>query len=231
MWRLVLAAMAGVPGFAVAADLPVGQAPRSSPATAPGPYWTGLYLGAQAGRKWGEDDYEVGGHGPPLHFDPSFDLYGWFAGGHLGARHQWGWLVAGVEGDLEWADVDGEFAAGNGDEVGTDIDWEGSVRGTLGVGTGRFHLYGTGGIALAGSENRIFDELPAPTHEAEEDTRIGWTVGVGMDVAVTRVVSAGILYKYVDLGEEDFRSDVFPLDTFTSDVKHHSVQGRVTVNW
>lgn len=224
MTRLLVstAAIALLSGAAVAADLPVYE---PAPIIAPVPVgydWSGLYLGLQAGWKWGDDDYEVTG------VDTSFDIDGWFAGGHLGARFQWNWLVAGVEGDLEWADVDGENDDFAPNTVATEIDWQGSVRGTLGVAFDRVHIYGTGGVAFAGAENQISNGIAT---ESDDDTRVGWTAGAGVDVAVTDRVTAGLLYKYVDLGDEDFDSALFPADDFTSDVTYHSFQGRVAFTW
>ena len=201
------AAAALLSGTALAADIPAYE-PAPMIAPVPAAYdWTGLYLGLQAGWKFGDDDYTVTGA------DTSFDIDGWFAGGHIGGRYQWNWLVTGLEADLEWADVEGDFTAGNGDEVGTEINWESSIRGTLGVAFDRVHVYGTGGVAFAGTENRIFD-FGTLTEETDDDTRIGWTAGAGVDVAVTQRFTVGVLYKYVDLGEEEYDSVIFPADDF-----------------
>lgn len=220
--RLSTAALALLSAPALAADLPAYEPPAVIAPVPVGYDWTGLYVGLQSGWKWGEDDYDVSGA------DASFDIDGWFAGGHVGGRYQWNWLVTGLEADLEWADVDGSFTNALGNSVGTDINWQASIRGTLGVAFDRVHVYGTGGIAFAGAENSISDGVDT---EEDDDTRIGWTAGAGVDVAVTERFTVGVLYKYVDLGDEDYDSVLFPADDFTSDVTYHSVQGRVALTW
>src|SRR5687767_9938260 len=103
---------------ALAADIPVYEPPVDVPEAVVIYDWTGFYIGVQGGWKFGEDDYEVTGA------DTSFDVDGPMLGGHLGANWQTGFWVFGIEGDGEWADVDGDFTAGNGDEVGTAIEWQ-----------------------------------------------------------------------------------------------------------
>jgi outer membrane immunogenic protein len=68
----------------------------------------------------------------------------------------------------------------------------------------------------------------------DDDMRVGWTIGAGVDVAVTDRVTVGALYKFVDLGDDD--SDLFDDDDdrvggFDTDIHYHSIQGRVAVRW
>ena len=136
---------------AYSADFPLPEEPIPEAVVVPAYDWSGIYLGLQGGWKFGEDDYEVTGA------DTSFDVDGPMIGGHVGGNMQMGNFVFGVEGDGEWADVDGTFTAGNGDEVSTSIDWQASLRGRVGLAWDRLLIYGTGGAAFAGTENRIFD--------------------------------------------------------------------------
>jgi len=224
MVRLIIVVGAAVflANAALAADIPAYEPPAEVlPAVTPVYDWSGVYLGLQGGWKFGEDDYEVTGA------DTSFDVDGPMVGGHLGANMAWGNFILGLEGDGEWADVTGDFAAGNGDEVGTSIDWQASIRGRVGLRWSRVLLYGTGGAAFAGTENRIFDAGTA-TEETEDDTRIGWTAGAGLDAGITNNLSAGIEYRYTDLGEEDYLSAFFPADTFGSDLSYHAIRGRLS---
>jgi outer membrane immunogenic protein len=223
MLRL-LASTAAVALFSTAAysaDFPLPEEPIPEAVVVPTYDWSGIYLGIQGGWKFGEDDYEVTGA------DTSFDVDGPMIGGHVGGNMQMGNFVFGVEGDGEWADVDGTFTAGNGDEVSTTIEWQASVRGRVGLAWDRLLIYGTGGAAFAGTENRIFDAGTA-TEETEDDTRFGWTAGAGVDVGLTQNLSAGVEYRFTDLGDEDYDSAIFPADTFTSDLSYHAVRGRVS---
>lgn len=221
-----VAGIAVMSSAALAADIPVYEPPVEVAPVMAHYDWSGFYIGAQGGWKFGEDDYEVGG----APGDESFDVDGPMVGGHLGLNWQTGIWVFGLEGDGEWADVDGDFTAANGDEVGTSIDWQASIRGRLGIAWDRVLVYGTGGGAFAGTENRIFDAGTA-TEETEDDTRIGWTAGAGIDLGITQNLTAGVEYRYTDLGDEDYDSVLFPANTFTSDLSYHAIRGRVSLRF
>src|SRR3954447_12745494 len=97
---LSLAALAGLGGAAVAADLP-----RAAPYYAPAPYaapayynWTGFYVGVNGGGAWGSSQWNG---------FPSFNTSGGLIGGTVGYNRQFGPWVAGVEGDLDWAHIQG----------------------------------------------------------------------------------------------------------------------------
>jgi outer membrane immunogenic protein len=234
-----VAALALMSGAAAAADLPLPVEP--APVAAPVVYdWTGVYIGLQTGWKWADSDFGFDDDDGFLDDfdDDTIDFDGWFAGGHVGYRFQWNWLVAGLEGDLEWVDVDGETSFDTDDDgddelrISGEIDWEGSIRGTLGVGFDRVHVYGTGGFAFAGVEHSLSFEDVTIRHDDNDDTRVGWTLGAGVDVAVTDRITVGALYKYVDLGDDD--SDVFDDDSdgrFDTDLTYHSIQARVAFTW
>ena len=78
---------------------------RRTPVRAPVYNWTGLYVGVNGGWGWGRQD--------PLNlisnrFDrASFDINGGMVGGTFGAQIQQGYVVLGLEGDLDWADITG----------------------------------------------------------------------------------------------------------------------------
>ena len=67
--------------------------------------WTGLYVGVNGGYGWGQQD--------PLtlfsnRFDrSSFNINGGMFGGTVGAQIQQGYVVLGLEGDLDWANIKG----------------------------------------------------------------------------------------------------------------------------
>ena len=92
------------PIAAHAADMAV-KAPPPMPAAAAVYNWTGLYVGVNGGWGWGQQD--------PLNlisnrFDrDSFNISGGLVGGTVGAQIQQGYVVIGVEGDLDWADITG----------------------------------------------------------------------------------------------------------------------------
>src|SRR5450432_3941618 len=89
---------------ALAADLPM-QPYKSAPVVAQVYSWTGLYIGVNGGYGWGVQD--------PLtlvsnRFDRnSFNTSGGMFGGTMGAQIQQGYVVLGLEGDLDWANIKG----------------------------------------------------------------------------------------------------------------------------
>ena len=88
----------------LAADLP--RRPIAAPVSVPMVYnWTGLYLGVNGGYGWGRQD--------PLNllsdrFDRAdSDINGGMIGGTIGGQIQQGYIVLGLEADLDWASIKG----------------------------------------------------------------------------------------------------------------------------
>ncbi|HSM20443.1 MAG TPA: outer membrane beta-barrel protein, partial [Hyphomicrobiales bacterium] len=78
-----------------------------------------------------------------------------------------------------------------------ELDWLGTVRARLGVPMGRTMPYVTGGFAY-GEATRT----AAGTSDSASHT--GYTVGGGLEQALSDRASAKIEYQYVDLGEETY---------------------------
>jgi hypothetical protein len=75
-------------------------------------------------------------------------------------------------------------------------DIQGSIRGRVGVAWDRALLYATGGVAFAGIDNSITDIsgffVPAGTSASFSNTRVGWTVGGGIERHQQLVGTGGI---------------------------------------
>ena len=185
MKRFVLAVCAGLLAIAMAtpstaADLrrPVYKGPAF---VAPVFTWTGFYVGVNAGYAFGESDWDPA--------PGSFDTDGFLAGGTLGYNLQTGNIVWGIEGDLNWTNIKGDEAG-----VETRVPYLGTVRGRIGYAFDRFLPFVTGGAAIG--------QVRMNTGAGkDEETRIGWTVGAGVEWAFLANWSAKIEYLYVDLGE------------------------------
>jgi outer membrane immunogenic protein len=185
----------------------------------PAPYdWTGPYIGIQGGYAWGEndasadqefiddaivalsdEDVELNGD------DGSIAIEGWVGGLHLGYLWQHDSLVFGIEGDGEFADIDGDtdvIEAGEEPpgQLEQEIDWLASLRLRAGFAMDRALIYATGGLAVGGVELAIIGE-DGDEFTSEEDTNWGWTIGGGFEFAVTDELSARIEYRYTDLGD------------------------------
>ncbi|MFZ5674627.1 MAG: outer membrane protein [Pseudomonadota bacterium] len=210
--------------------------------------WTGAYIGLQAGYAWGENDLSannlesevVGGDAAALDAatidgdDGSFDLDGFVGGAHAGYNWQMDSLVLGVEGDIEYADLNDEvdilFSDGSGDLAGRDeveVNWLGSLRLRGGFAADRALFYATGGLAVGGAKITSEDEFGDKLAD-ESDTKWGWTIGGGVEYAFTDDLSGRIEYRYTDLGKIDVQSEEENVDD-EADLKFHAI--RAGLSW
>ena len=234
--------------------------------------WTGLYIGAHAGYGWGDHDgtFTVQGVDPNTHFPPSaarsYDLDGGFGGGQIGINFQHENLVFGVEADVSYSDIDGSVS-GTTQTFGTwgsytktittEIEWLGTLRGRLGVDVGSALIYGTGGFAWAKTDGEQVATFnggivppnqggggPAGLHAVSSDSKwaTGWTVGGGVELALSKSWSIKGEYLYVDLGDANYNyvgtktgigggaaGDPHTTDGFRGDLDLHTV--KVGVNY
>ena len=175
---------------AMAADIPRAAPAYKAPAMyAPVFTWTGAYIGINGGYGWGRSDWSG--------FAIDTNVSGGLVGLTLGYNWQTGgpW-VFGLEGDINWSDIRGNFvnaACPTGCE--TRNSWLGTARGRLGYAIDRVMPYVTGGLAVG--DIRVRQAGFAGT----SDTNAGWTIGAGIEAAITPNVTAKIEYLHVDLGD------------------------------
>lgn len=209
--KLLLASAASVlmMGAAQAADV---EAP-------PAVYdWTGGYIGIQGGYAWGKSDAETDIDPEFTDIDTldidDFKANGFVGGAHIGYLLQSDAFVYGVEADIEYADLNDEVdivfdGAGDGGSGEKNIDWLGSLRLRAGIAADRALFYATGGLAVGGvslETDLSEDALDAGlTNDDDDKTAWGWTLGAGVEYAVTDALSARIEYRYTDLGDTDVR--------------------------
>jgi outer membrane immunogenic protein len=193
MKRLVLAgigALAAVTmiGSANAADLSRRPMPAKAPAYVQAYNWTGAYVGINGGYGFGRSDtsipFATGG----------FNTSGGVVGGTIGYNWQMGQTVFGLEGDIDWTHIRGNAACGIGINCETRNDWLGTARGRLGYAFDRFLPFVTGGAAFGDIKNTI------TTAGSSTANKAGWTVGGGLEAALTGPWTAKVEYLYVDLG-------------------------------
>jgi outer membrane immunogenic protein len=196
MYRLVVASaglLAALSVPALAADPTVAL-----PMTAPGFDWTGYYAGLQAGYGWGRSNISGNDGGP---FSAAPDIKGGFVGGHVAGLWQFDQAVIGGEADLNYSSIDGTAELGGpANMLGTDIKWFGSVNAKAGYAMDRFLVYGIGGVAFAGIET----SQAAGASFSSSRTDVGWSVGAGVDYALTDKFVVGAQYRYYDFGSEHY---------------------------
>lgn len=192
MKRLALACVGVVAlaGAAAAADLPrpapAPYYPTKAPIYNPAYNWSGFYIGINGGGALGRSAWDSTG---------GFDLSGGLVGGTVGYNYQFGQAVLGIEGDIDWADINGSTTNACALGCKTNDSWLSTVRGRLGYAADRFMPYITGGAA--------FGDIRATTPglAGNSATNAGWTLGGGIEAAIAGNVTAKIEYLYVDLGD------------------------------
>jgi outer membrane immunogenic protein len=234
MRRQILLASVGaiaIAGSAFAADL---TRPAPPPVYVPPPpifTWTGIYVGGQVGYAWARDNANITSQNPPFFFFTADSRpQGVIGGAHLGYNLQFGAWVVGLEGSVDGTSLDktvfvGGVAALPGLTVQSREDVQGSIRGRLGIALDRVLLYGTGGAAFSNVKNDYRLGFPIFLQESITKTRTGWTVGGGLDYAITNNWSIGAEYRYSDFG----RFDDFPFGVLASvpRARHHLTENQV----
>ncbi|WP_280822811.1 outer membrane protein [Pseudaminobacter soli (ex Li et al. 2025)] len=162
--------------------------------------WSGPYLGVQAGYGWGKSGYRVANG---AFADPDPD--GFIGGAYIGYNKQLdSGLVLGVDADFAFSQIDGAgvfplspIFVSNGD-----VNWNAAVRARIGYRYDRFLPYIAGGIAIADYHHDLFF---GATHEDDfRDIYTGWTIGGGVEYAVTGNLLLRGEYRYSDFGSASF---------------------------
>jgi opacity protein-like surface antigen len=203
--------------MAVAADLPV-KAPMRVAAPAPAIYdWAGFYVGAHGGYRWADVNFSS----PAYTFDlvdlparneryrPNGGIFGVQAGVNVMLSPS---FLAGLEGDWSWgwgkdslattfsgAAADG-FTFRGVSEV--KLTWQATFRGRLGVVSGPWLFYGTGGVAFIHakwSDSAVLATGLGPATIvawSTSKTTTGWTAGGGIEYMFTSNWIGRIEYLY-----------------------------------
>ena len=244
MKRLLLAtvAFAALSAPAMAADLAT-KYPVKAVAVVPVFSWTGFYIGANVG--YGGDKFtfdEVESYyGYPYYANStSLNSSGFFAGGQIGYNYQFANnVVLGVETDLQWSGIEGKedyssvYVYGGypyTSSYGASVDYFGTIRARIGYAFDRFLPYITGGAAYGKtkiSSSYAGDGFGSLSASA---TNWGWTVGGGVEYAITNNWTFKTEYLYVDLGSTDYTYgsyDGFYTYAGTVDTKFHTLKAGV----
>jgi high affinity Mn2+ porin len=194
---LATAAIAAVAAVdpAVAADQPV--LPIKAPTKSPAYDWNGFYFGGHVGYGQGRANATV--------TDPAVtSLANTFGGNIAGVQLGYNMVLAsrvllGLETDLTFAnylDSNALLAAvpTARSNVREEYDYTGTVRARLGyVVDPRWMVYGTGGFAFAGT--RMLN-MPGIDEEKKLNVRPGWSLGAGLEYALSPHWSARAEYLY-----------------------------------
>ena len=222
MKKILLAStlLCSMSGYALAADAVVVESPPEV-YVAPVFNWTGGYIGGQVGYLWGDGDLDAD-DGSIASVEPD----GWLGGLYVGYNYQFtNNVVLGIDADFAWTGADDDASAFDGcgtliGSIQSELDWEGAVRGRLGYAVDRFLPYVAGGVAFGKMDAEIFNLAPASLG-SDDDTAVGWTIGVGLDYAFTDNIIGRAEYRYTDFGDFDFNigDGSGSVDLSTNDVR------------
>jgi len=160
-------------------------------------------------------------------------------GAHFGINRQAGQFVFGIEGDISHTfgndgkstvmfdyfddragpdDLYNYFGSGTVKDNAT-LDWLATLRGRAGYAFGpggRFLVFGTGGIAIAGFKGGISGDFKISDYGDQfcsnctfgdahngDDVKLGPTVGVGGEYALTDHLILGVQYLYAHFSSDD----------------------------
>jgi outer membrane immunogenic protein len=205
MYRKFL--LASVGAIAIA-----GTAFAAEPAPTPPPplpifTWTGIYIGGQIGYAWGTGANRFDGFIDDTFVDTSVGgtPNGVIGGAHVGFNYQINQWVIGLEGSVDGTSLSNTaviaFPDGSTLTAHTKADIQGSIRGRLGVAFDRALIFATGGVAFGGFNTDVsFAEPPFFASASRSNTRVGWTVGGGIEYAITNNWSIQAEYRFTDFG-------------------------------
>jgi outer membrane immunogenic protein len=221
--------------------------------------WTGFYVGLNAGYAWGKSDTAVGLGGnwalETLTARNNITALGsrssspnGFTGGiQAGYNVQLNSIVLGLEADANYLGlkkrsissaapgvVDGGYP-GYTFNQSVEANWLVTLRPRIGVAFDRFLVYATGGLAIANVEGSTAFASSGGYSKAgsKSDTKYGYTVGGGVEYAMTNNWSLKAEYLYTDLGKINYITGfVLPAflgysETVSHNMKFHTVRAGV----
>jgi outer membrane immunogenic protein len=220
---LAVAALATVSTAAIAAD----YSPPPPPEELRPSIWSGFYIGGNLGYAFGGDDevsISSNREGTVSDID-KLELQGIFGGGQIGYNAQWDAVVIGAVADIEAADINDDFTKdftieGNDDQVRAkaNIDVWGTLRARLGFAFDSVLFYATGGLAWANVDYDIRADnftTGGTGRIKDNQTRVGYAVGGGLEWAIDDNWSVGAEYLYVNLGDYTIKGNAVDGDDNT----------------
>ena len=99
--------------------------------------WSGFYVGLNGGYAWSESNWS--GNGGDFNVAPK----GWLGGGTLGYNLQTGNWVWGIEGDIDYVDLNGTANSSFCPSCTFKATWLGTLRGRIGYSFDRWLTYFT----------------------------------------------------------------------------------------
>lgn len=214
---------------AFGADWPIAAPQFYQPSRMMAVEWTGFYFGVNAGYGWGQGSTDTsflgdstglqfaGGVTTPFGLGPtelsgtrlsgSGKPSGAIAGGQMGFNWQAGMAVFGAEFDAQWSGQRTSFAVActSGCTATEALKIKSLLTGRARVGLAFDWImpYVTAGAALASVSDDTTLTVGGVTGSfaPHSGSRLGWTAGAGVDIALTSNWSARLEYLYVAIDD------------------------------
>lgn len=160
--------------------------------------WAGGYIGGQIGYNWAKT--KLYGYNSDL----SANSNGFMGGIYTG--YNWEFSNAylfGLEGDINYSDLsqDTEIEIKDRDyDWNSRVEWEAALRARFGINYERWLPYVAGGLAFAGIKHNLTTgntDIGTASHIA-----VGFTLGAGVDYALTNNLLLRAEYRYSDYGKK-----------------------------
>jgi outer membrane immunogenic protein len=202
-------AAAFAPG-AMAADLPTkAPVPMVVP---PAASWAGFYIGVHAGANW-QQSHNANSYASQDGID-RLDSSGFIGGGQIGYNWQSGNFVFGIEADGSWLSNKATLTGADQGYIASNrIRWLATVRPRFGLAVGNTMAYTTAGVAFGGVRNIADYSSFGGNITSESKTRVGWTVGGGVEHMWTRNFTIALEGLFVDLGRRTVTNATEPSKT------------------
>jgi outer membrane immunogenic protein len=200
--------------------------------------WSGFYAGVFGGFNAGDVNYDIiSPTGTALYYGNP-EINGLFGGADAGVNYQLdNGFVVGAEADIAASSTEGAaqmYDAATGSlahsTVQKTVNSMASLRARAGFAVDRFLPFVTGGVALAQTsfENVVTGSTPPFTLPGLEDVQLGWTVGAGLEYAVTENISARAEYRF---SQFDGSEKASPALSGNEKAAFHTHDARIGLNY
>jgi outer membrane immunogenic protein len=211
------AAVAALASGAQAADLGVRRVAVPAAIAAPVFSWTGFYIGANVGYSSAQFRYVD----PTGTFaNTSLTMPGIFGGIQGGYNWQMNSLVLGVEADIQANSANKRFPLSATTGFRDSVPMFGSLRARAGFAADRALFYVTGGLGYATLSTKFYDTVTPANNLSASTTRFGYTVGAGIEYAITN--NWTVKGEYLYYGFSNTRPGFTATDRLTSNI--HTVK-------
>jgi outer membrane immunogenic protein len=243
---LAAALVIGASLTAFAADLPVAPPPPvRAPAFVPPPFtWTGIYVGGNIGWGWTNVNFTDTGPAPaafgfgavfPLGSTQSINQNGFLGGAQIGVNWQFQQFVVGAEGDFDATAIKNS-QGGFGFNGSYANPWVSTFAARFGWAADRALFYGKAGGAYM--QEKYSAGASNGSTVSGAFNRWGWTLGAGVEYAVTENITLKAEYNYLNFGAQnqtltpnatDIANQTFIFDSNDSKLTTNVVKAGVNV--